>query len=99
MGIEPAEENVRRINLSPRHLRLVRELLRTHLPGVAVWAYGSRVRGNARPYSDLDLVAFTSPEHKTRLNVLRQAFEGKRPALPRGPVRVARNTRVIPPAD
>ena len=32
------------------------------LIGAAVWAYGSRVKGTARPNSDLDLVVFTTPE-------------------------------------
>ena len=75
MGIEVDAGYEKTIDLSSNQLRLVLEMLRTHLPGVAVWAYGSRVRGNARRYSDLDLVAFTEPEHATRLNVLREAFE------------------------
>jgi predicted nucleotidyltransferase len=36
--------------------------LRQFIPAVAVWAYGSRVKGTARPNSDLDLVVFTTPE-------------------------------------
>ena len=31
-------------------------LLRTHLPDVEVWAYGSRVNGRSHDGSDLDLV-------------------------------------------
>lgn len=31
-------------------------LLRTHVPGAQVWAYGSRVTGQAHEGSDLDLV-------------------------------------------
>lgn len=49
--------------------------MRTHLPNVTVWAYGSRVRWNARPYSDLDLVAFTSPGQESQLANLKDAFE------------------------
>lgn len=30
-------------------------ILWKHLPGAAVWAFGSRVRGTARKFSDLDL--------------------------------------------
>ena len=63
------------IDLPPADLSLVQDLLKAHLPGVAVWAYGSRVKGNARPYSDLDLVAFTEPGHTSQLNALREAFE------------------------
>lgn len=56
-------------------LRLVLDLTKRHLPGVEVWAYGSRVRGNPRRYSDLDLVAFTGPDQEPLADNLRQAFE------------------------
>ena len=42
---------------------------------MAVWAYGSRVTGNARRYSDLDLVAFPSPDQGKQVQELREAFE------------------------
>ena len=45
----------RRLALLPGELEIVREILRRHLPGRTVWAFGSRVKGKARPYSDLDL--------------------------------------------
>ena len=75
MVVNYSSEGNASIDLSPDHLRLVQQLLESHLAGVAVWAYGSRVKGNARPYSDLDLVAFTEPRHSAQLNVLREAFE------------------------
>ena len=75
MGIDHSAEAAASIDLSPVHLHLVQHLLKSHLPDVPVWAYGSRVKGNARQYSDLDLVAFTGPEHATQLNELREAFE------------------------
>lgn len=43
------------LDLSPEQLRLTREILRSSVPGLPVWAFGSRVTGNARKYSDLDL--------------------------------------------
>lgn len=61
--------------LTSEQLRLVLSLTQTHLPGVEVWAYGSRVRGNPRRYSDLDLVAFTEPEQSSQANDLREALE------------------------
>ena len=47
---------VERLHLSERHRRALEALLREHLPGVEVWAYGSRVNGRSHDGSDLDLV-------------------------------------------
>ena len=45
-----------RINMQPKHLSLVRAILRQNLPQSAkVWAFGSRARGDNRAVSDLDL--------------------------------------------
>ena len=45
-----------RLYLSPKHRVVIEALLREHLPGVEVWAYGSRVDGRSHEGSDLDLV-------------------------------------------
>lgn len=63
------------INLPPEQLQLVLDLTNAHLPGVEIWAYGSRVRGNPRRYSDLDLVAFVQQGESTKADALREAFE------------------------
>ena len=63
------------IILPPDQLRLVQDLTKEHLPGVEVWAYGSRVLGNPRRYSDLDLVAFVQKGQAARVYNLREAFE------------------------
>ena len=44
------------LHLSPRHREEIEALLHKHLPGVDVWAYGSRVNGRSHDGSDLDLV-------------------------------------------
>ena len=44
-----------RLQIAPRHRRILEALLREHLPGVEVWAYGSRVNGHGHSGSDLDL--------------------------------------------
>ncbi|MBV8593313.1 MAG: nucleotidyltransferase domain-containing protein, partial [Caulobacteraceae bacterium] len=45
-----------RPDLSPRDLATVRAILAAALPAEArVWVFGSRARGTARRYSDLDL--------------------------------------------
>lgn len=53
----------------------VTALLRQYLPGVEVWAYGSRVTGNARESSDLDLVVLpSSPRQMPGVPALRSAL-------------------------
>ena len=44
------------LHLSPRHRKEIVALLHKHLPGVEVWAHGSRVNGRSHDGSDLDLV-------------------------------------------
>ena len=56
------------------HKEVVR-LLQRYLPDTEVWAYGSRVKGAARPASDLDLVAFASAGQKEAVSRLREAFD------------------------
>jgi len=43
------------LHLEPRHRTQLQALLGKHLPGVEVWAYGSRVSGMSHEGSDLDL--------------------------------------------
>ncbi|MDH3998411.1 MAG: nucleotidyltransferase domain-containing protein [Desulfuromonadales bacterium] len=44
------------MDLSPKQLAEVRRILIATIPGCTVWAFGSRVNGSAKQYSDLDLV-------------------------------------------
>jgi len=48
-----------RFDIQPEHLALVREILHRHVPQYDVWAFGSRVQGRSKVYSDLDLVIMT----------------------------------------
>ena len=48
-----------RLQIASRHRRILQALLREHLSGVEVWAYGSRVNGRGHDGSDLDLVLRT----------------------------------------
>ena len=45
----------RHIDIAPRDMDTLTELLRKQLPGRDVLAFGSRVTGNAKQFSDLDL--------------------------------------------
>ena len=44
------------LHLQRRHRQLIEDLARRHLPGIEIWAYGSRVNGQSHDGSDLDLV-------------------------------------------
>ena len=43
------------IDISPAQWEIVRAILQQHVPQHAVWAFGSRAKWDAKPYSDLDL--------------------------------------------
>ncbi len=45
-----------KLDLQPAHARILRDLLDRHVPEAEVWAYGSRVTGQAHESSDLDIV-------------------------------------------
>lgn len=62
------------IDLTTEQRNQLSTLLRRFLPGVAVWAYGSRVKRTARPNSDLDLVAFATPAQRSQVTDLKEAL-------------------------
>jgi type I restriction enzyme S subunit len=47
------------IDLKPRDWEIVRNILTRHVPQYEVWAFGSRTKGTAKEYSDLDLAIIT----------------------------------------
>jgi len=47
------------IEIEADHWRIERDILRRRVPGRPVWAFGSRARRTAKPYSDLDLAIIT----------------------------------------
>ncbi|MEA1962033.1 MAG: nucleotidyltransferase domain-containing protein [Bacillota bacterium] len=44
------------IDLESSYLEMIKEILSEHVPECKVWIFGSRVKGRARRYSDIDLV-------------------------------------------
>lgn len=63
------------IDVTPDQWRIIRTILQAHLPGVPVWAFGSRATGRAKPYSDLDLaIVADAPVGLDRLAALAEAF-------------------------
>ncbi|MFM7390242.1 MAG: restriction endonuclease subunit S, partial [Vampirovibrionales bacterium] len=63
------------LDLKTNEKKIVLDLLKRYIPHVGVWAYGSRARWNARPDSDLDLVAFANDTDKRAIADLKEAFE------------------------
>lgn len=43
------------LDLRPDHLAMVRSILTQQVPQHTAWAFGSRVKGTARQFSDLDI--------------------------------------------
>lgn len=55
--------------------RLIRDILREHLPDCEVRAFGSRTTGQAKPYSDLDLALMpVTTLALAEIAALREAF-------------------------
>lgn len=48
-----------KIDIRSDHWDIVRNILQKHVPQYAVWAFGSRAKWTAKPYSDLDLAVMT----------------------------------------
>ncbi len=64
------------LDLPENHLKLVCDILQQYVPEREVWAFGSRVNGKARPYSDLDLVIRGETALTPRtMNQLVEAFQ------------------------
>ena len=63
------------LGVAEAELRLVRDILARLAPGVRVLAFGSRVQGRARRFSDLDLALDArAPIDLGRMGALRRAF-------------------------
>jgi len=63
------------IDIQPAHWEIVQDILHRHAPGYEVWAFGSRARGQAKRYSDLDLaVVGAEPLPLSVRTALNEAF-------------------------
>lgn len=64
------------IELNSQEWEEVLQILKNHVPEYSVWAFGSRVSGGARKYSDLDIVIITKePLSLSKMADLREAFD------------------------
>ena len=65
-----------RVLLDPLHLQAIQSILAQQVPQAQVFAFGSRVNGNPRKYSDIDLaIALPQPLGLRKLRQLKDAFE------------------------
>ena len=63
------------LDLSPEQLAEIRRILQNHIPERTVRAFGSRVQGIAKPFSDLDLAVMgETPLDFRQLAALKDAF-------------------------
>ncbi|MCD4782997.1 MAG: nucleotidyltransferase domain-containing protein [Candidatus Eremiobacteraeota bacterium] len=64
------------IDIKPGHKEIIDNILKEHVPEFEVRAFGSRVNGTAKSYSDLDLVLVGNQEVSIRkLRQLEDAFQ------------------------
>jgi predicted nucleotidyltransferase len=54
------------LTVTPAEWEIVRSLLSRHVPDREVWAFGSRAKATAKPFSDLDLVILGEPASSYR---------------------------------
>ena len=64
------------IEIKPQDWSLVLSILQEQAPAMEVWAFGSRARRTAKPYSDLDLALITQqPLSLEKLASITEAFD------------------------
>ncbi len=64
------------IDVAACHWDTIQKILAQHVPACEVWAFGSRVKGNARKYSDLDLAVIGPAKLPRKIAIeLKEAFE------------------------
>ena len=63
------------INLNQNELLLIQSILKTFIPNLVVWLFGSRTTPNIKPYSDIDLAIITQhPLSTDIMAAMRSAF-------------------------
>ncbi|MEA1960746.1 MAG: nucleotidyltransferase domain-containing protein [Bacillota bacterium] len=64
------------IDITDRQRDIIINILKHYVPDREVWAFGSRVKGTAKSYSDLDLIVIGESKMTiNQLGELREAFQ------------------------
>ncbi len=61
-----------RLFLEPAYLKMFTDIFENYCPGAEIWAYGSRINGEAHEASDLDLVVKSFNDSGKNLYELRE---------------------------
>lgn len=61
--------------IKPEQMEMLKEIFRSYCPKAEVWAYGSRLNGNAHEGSDLDLVIKSFNEDEKYLFELKEIIK------------------------
>lgn len=63
------------IDVESKDLNEIKQILQNHVPDSKVWAFGSRVNGTAKKFSDLDLAIMgTDALSLEKMGALKDAF-------------------------
>lgn len=63
------------ILLKSEHLKILQNIFQEYSPNITVWAYGSRVKGDAHSGSDLDLVTSNLQNEKINIADLKEILQ------------------------
>ena len=61
-----------RLYIKPEQLKILTDIFDDYCPNALIWAYGSRIKGNAHSGSDLDLVVKNFNSDSAKLSELKQ---------------------------
>jgi predicted nucleotidyltransferase len=70
------ELDLDQLKINSQELKTVKDVLSLEVPDTSVIAFGSRVTGQSRPYSDLDLALMTEvPLSLSKIASIKDAFD------------------------
>ena len=61
-----------KLNIKPEHLKMLKDIFAKYCPKAEIWAYGSRIKGDAHDGSDLDMVVKSFNDETKNIIELRQ---------------------------